>query len=163
MFFTHTQTKKTPCLGTCSDAALSNIPQAVSSSQAPGDLFSKFLLEKECKTEFSGYFKSQNDGRETILTSRSQAGQYGELYLQVRTRQPRVHTGGVGRSWCQEEAALRRGRAGAKSHSADWCAAWKQRKVTRTTGKAPAAGERQCEQLGLLEREPLVLGMTLLE
>ena len=62
-----------------------------------------------------------------------------------------------------EEAALRRGRAGAKGHSTGWCAAWRQRKVTRTTGKAPPAVEGQREQLRLSEREPLVLGMTLPE
>ena len=62
-----------------------------------------------------------------------------------------------------EKAALRRGRAGAKSHSTGWCAAWRQRKVTRTTGKAPIAAKGQREPLGLSEREPSVLGMTLPE
>lgn len=62
-----------------------------------------------------------------------------------------------------EEAALRKGRAGAKSHCTGWCAAWRQRKVIRTTGKAPIAVEGQREQLRFSEREPLVLGMTLPE
>lgn len=55
---------RTLCLGTSSDAALSAILQAVSSSHVTGDLFSKFLLKKECKNEFSGHFKSWNNGRE---------------------------------------------------------------------------------------------------
>ena len=62
-----------------------------------------------------------------------------------------------------EAQAATKGRAGAKSHCTGWCAAWRQRKVTRTTGKAPPAVEGQREQLRLSEREPLVLGMTLPE
>ena len=55
--FYHTP-KKMPCPVTSSDSALSNVPQAVPSSQSLGDLFSKFILEKKYKTDFSGYFKS---------------------------------------------------------------------------------------------------------
>ena len=51
--------KKMPCPVTSSDSALSNVPQAVPSSRSLGDLFSKFLLEKKYKTDFSRYFKAR--------------------------------------------------------------------------------------------------------
>lgn len=162
--FYHTH-KRTPCLETSSDAALSGIPQAVAFSQVPGDLFSKFLLEKECKTELPGHFKSWNDGRETISTSRSQAWRHRELYLQVKTWQHRVHTSQV----CQEEAApgraqpFKEGHTLSKAgHHATGCGVtWKHR--VRSGGQLEKPPQHWKGNMSRWdsERKPEFLGMIL--
>lgn len=154
--FYHTH-KRTPCLETSSDAALSGIPQAVASSQVPGDLFSKFLLEKECKTELPGHFKSWNDGRETILTSRSQAWRQGAVFASKDMTAQSTHQPGVPRGSCPRKGTAVQGRA----HTVQgWPPLHRllsnletQSEVRRTTGKAPTALEGQREPLGFKREE----------